>query len=165
MGASNSFNPNVIIPLVRRTYPTLVRSIPDEIYPVTLLPDRLANEVDKWNFLSKKRLKRQIRNFGNHWMHSVSINQLICTNGKVTHVNPKVFSIFSQDDVDSFMVELANLADLHGIVKLRKGEIWVKEATDPVNLNIDSRIMDGFMEKISGVAYVKVDTVIDPTLP
>ena len=137
----------------------------NESYPVALLPGKLEDEVGKWTFLSRKRLKRQIRNFGNHWLHSVSINQLICTDGKPTHVKPMVFHIYSQEDIDSFMVELANLADFHGIVKLRKGEIWVKEATDPVNLNIDSRIMDGFMKKISGVAYVKVDTVIDPTLP
>ena len=137
----------------------------NESYPVALLPGKLEDEVGKWTFLSRKRLKRQIRNFGNHWLHSVSINQLICTDGKPTHVKPMVFNIYGQEDIDSFMVELANLADFHGIVKLRKGEIWVKEATDPKDLNIDSRIMDGFMEKISGVEYVKVDTIIDPTLP
>ena len=160
MGASSSFNPNVIVPLIRRVYPSMIRpDIYNESYPVTLLPDRLADEVGKWNFLSKKRLKRQIRNFGNHWMHSVSINQLICTDGKPTHVKPRVFYIYSQEDIDSFMVELANLADFHGIVKLRKGEIWVKEATDPKDLNIDSRIMDGFMDRLHGRIEVKIVNV------
>lgn len=161
MGVSSSFNPNVVIPLIRRVYPSMmpVEGIYNEGYSVTLLPDRLADEVGKWTFLSKKRLKRQIRNFGNHWMHSVSINQLICTDGKVTHVKPRVFNIYTQEDIDSFMVELANLSDIHGIVKLRKGEIWVKEATDPKDLNIDSRIMDGFMDRLHGRIEVKIVNV------
>ena len=158
MDAAGSFNPNAIIPLIRRIYPSMIKptDIYNESYSVTLLPDFLADEVGKWNFLSKKRLKKQIRNFGNHWMHSVSINQLICTDGKPTHIKPRVFHIYTQEDIDSFMVELANLADLHGIVKLRKGEIWVKEVTDPKDLNIDPRIMDGFMDILHGRVEVKI---------
>ena len=136
---------NPIIPLIRRVLPSMVydeKSGPLELSPV------LVEMAEKWNFLSKRRLKMQLKNWGNSWKNNVVISKLICTDGKPTHFESKIHVVSNREDIDMFMVELANLADLHGIVKLTKGVIWVRQVTDPKQLNIDSRVMDWLMKRI-----------------
>ena len=118
---------------------------PDAQYP---LEERFVKEIGGWNFLSRRRLKHQIPNLQlSPWC--LSINKVICADGKKpTHFTSRSFNLFEESQRADFVVELGNLADLHGIIKLRKGNIWVREATDPKQLNIDPRVMDCLMERI-----------------
>lgn len=146
--------PNVVIPMMRRVFPSMVQqegqSGPMELPPV------LAKQAERWNFLSKRRLKMQLKNWGHRWQHNVFINKLIYTDGKPTHYESKVHVVFEKEDIDGFMVELANVADLHGIVKLHDGTIWVKQITDPKELNIDATIMERIMDRLRGRMELKI---------
>ncbi len=141
--------PSTMLPMVRRVFPTMIPDFPLE------LPSDFASQVEKWTFLSRKRLKRQIKNFGTHWKHSISINKLVCEEGKPMKFTSRTFTLFHEDSIEKFMVELANLADLHGIVKLRQGEIWVKQISSPDQLNIDVGIIERFVERMKEQVYVK----------
>ena len=152
----NSVSPNVVVPLVRRVFPSMV---PDGQSRPMELPPVLAKQAEKWNFLSKRRLKMQLKNWGHHWQHNVMINKLICTDGKPTHFESKTHAMFEKEDIDRFMVELANVADLHGIVKLHDGTIWVKQTTDPKELNIDATIMERIMDRLIGRVEIKIVNV------
>ena len=153
--------PSIMMPMVRRVFPSMVhdwQSGPME------LPDVLAKQAEKWNFLSKRRLKMQLKNWGNRWQHTVGINKSIYTDGKPTHFESKTHALFEREDIDWFMVELANLADLHGIVKLHNGTVWVKQTTDPKELNIDATIMERFVEGMKErmrVKFTKVDFTLE----
>ena len=154
----NPISPNVVIPLVRRVFPSMVQqegqSRPMELPPV------LAKQAEKWNFLSKRRLKMQLKNWGHRWQHNVVINKLIYTDGKPTHFESKTHVVFEREDIDMFMVELANIADLHGIVKLHDGgTIWVKQTTNPKELNIDATIMEKIMDRLIGRTEIKIVNV------
>lgn len=150
-------SPNVIIPMIRRVFPSMVH---DGQSGLMELPPVLAKQAEKWNFLSKRRLKMQLKNWGHQWQHNVVINKLIYTNGKPTHFESKTHVVFGKEDIDSFMVELANVADLHGIVKLHDGgTIWVKQTTDPNELNIDAKIMEKIMDRLRGRMEIKIVNV------
>lgn len=154
----NSVSPNVVIPTIRRVFPSMVQ-VEGHAGPMEL-PPVLAKQAEKWNFLSKRRLKMQLKNWGHCWQHNVVINKLIYTDGKPTHFESKIHVVFEKDDIDLFMVELANVADLHGIVKLHNGgTIWVKQTTDPKELNIDATIMERIMDRLIGRTEIKIVNV------
>ena len=52
------------------------------------------------------------------------------------------------DRKDDFMVELANISDLHGIIKMREGEIWLRKVSDTRELNIDATTMNRISAKL-----------------
>ena len=151
-------SPNVIIPMMRRVFPSMVQqegqSGPMELPPV------LAKQAEEWNFLSKRRLKMQLKNWGHCWQHNVVINKLICTNGKPTHFESKTHVVFEREDIDRFMVQRANVADIHGIVKLQHdGVSLVKQTTNSKELNIDATIMERIMDRLIGRMEIKIVNV------
>lgn len=148
--------PVPLIPMVRRVFPSMVHD--GQSGPMEL-PEALAKQAEKWNFLSKRRLKMQLKNWGHRWQHTAFINKLIYTDGKPTHFESKTYVLFEREDIDRFMVELANIADLHGIVKLHNGTVWVKQTTDPKDLNIDATIMERIMDRLLGRVEVKIVNV------
>ena len=155
------YTPQVVMPMIRRVFPSMMSSgmEPGHRYP---LVEQFSKEIGGWNFLSKRRLKHQIPNVQlNLWC--ISINKVICTDGKPTHFTTREFNLLEEEGRNDFMAELGNLADLHGIIRLKKGVIWVKQATDPKQLNIDPRVMDGLMERIKEQCQVKYNKV-DRTL-
>ena len=104
-------------------------------------------------------MKMHLKNWWHPWRHNVVINKLIYTDGKPTHYESKTHVVFEKEDIDKFMVELANVADLHGIVRLPSGTIWVKQTTEPKELNIDATIMDKIMNLLRGRMEVKIFNV------
>ena len=149
------YTSQVVMPMLRRVYPTLMRAsdvgVPSGTYP---LDENFVKEIEGWSFLSKRRLKHQIPNIQlSLWC--LSINKVICTDGKPTHFTSRAFNLMGEEGRNDFMVELGNLADLHGIIKLKKGVIWVKQTTDTRQLNIDPRVMDGLMKRIKALCQAK----------
>lgn len=141
-----AYMPNVVIPMVRRVYPTMMSSRldPNERYP---LAEKFVKEIGGWNFLSRRRLKHQLPNWHLNGF-CLSVNRVICTDGKPTQFMTKDYKVGNPDQREEFMMDLANLADIHGIVKLKQGVIWVRQTTDPSQLNIDNRLMDAIMKRI-----------------
>lgn len=151
------YTPQVVMPMLRQVFPSMMQAKvdPNEKYP---LEGHIAKQISNWGFLSRRRLKHQIPNVQlNLWC--MSINKVICAGEKPTHFTSRAFNLLEEDGRNDFMVELGNLADLHGIIRLKKGVIWVKRATDTKQLNIDPRIMDGLMERIKEQCQVKYNKV------
>ena len=158
------YTPQVVLPMLRKVFPSMMAygNDPNEQYP---LWEGLVKEIAGWNFLSRRRLKMQIPN----WLLdacTASIHKVIFTDGVPTHFTIRRFWMMDDAQREQFMMELANVADLHGIIKLKRGMIWVRQTTDPRQLNIDPRVMDGLMEQIRkecGIVIKRVNTTL--TLP
>ncbi len=53
----------------------------------------------------------------------------------------KITDFMMPRDREKLYLKLANLSDTHGILSLYCGTIWLAEAKDPKNLNIDADVM------------------------
>lgn len=148
------YTPQVVMPMIRRVFPSMMSSSlePGHRYP---LIEQFAKEIGGWNFLSRRRLKHQLPNWVLDGWYG-TINRVICTNGTPTHFTFSQYNMLDERQREDFLAELGNLADLHGIIKLKRGVIWVKQTTDTKQLNIDPRVMDGLMERIKEQCQVKL---------
>lgn len=61
---------------------------------------------------------------------------------RATHKRVQMFVLPNGEE--TAFVELARLSDLHGVVGLYSGSIWLKRVSDPEELNIDADVMDMF---------------------
>ena len=155
------YTPQIVMPMIRQVFPSMMSSSlePGHRYP---LVEQFAKEIGGWNFLSRRRLKHQIPNWVLDRWYCI-INRVICTNGTPTHFTTSQYNMLDERQREDFLAELGNLADLHGIIKLKRGTIWVKQTTDTRQLNIDPRVMDGLMERIKELCrpkYNKVDMTL-----
>ena len=55
--------------------------------------------------------------------------------------NKKMTAFMMPKDREKLYLKLADLSDTHGILSLYCGTIWLAEAKDPKNLNIDAEVM------------------------
>ena len=161
MSNNNYYLPNVVMPMIRKVFPSMVSSSLETglRYP---LAEQFSKEIGGWNFLSRRRLKHQIPNWVLDGWYG-TINRVICTNGTPTHFTSSQYNLMDERQREDFIAELGNLADLHGIIKMKRGVIWVKQTTETKQLNIDPRVMDGLMERIKELFRVKYKNV-DKTL-
>ena len=125
----NEIDNSGILPLVHRIYPMKIPMCYDDI-----------EYLRGCDFLSKTRLKRLLKT----WKPSfngrrIAVHVVEYENSKPISKKTKVF-VFPESN-DDFIVELANLSDLHGIIKMSNGSIWLREVNDPMKLNIDATIM------------------------
>ena len=109
--------------------------------------DNEAEQLRGCTFLSKSRLKRLIKTwrpiakYGGTFIAVVEYES-----GKPTSKTWEKFRIPEQND--DFIVKLANLSDLHGIIKMHSGHIWLRKVNDPRELNIDETIVDRIANKM-----------------
>ena len=98
------------------------------------------------NFLTKERIMQRLLEWkpirSLVWVHT-----LLCDfDGKATHKRSEMFVL--PKDEDAIILKLANLSDLHGIVGLNSGSLWLTRTSDPSELNIDADVIDALMRKI-----------------
>ena len=72
--------------------------------------------------------------------------------GKPTHKRSKMFVLPNGEE--NISTELANLSDLHGIVALYSGSLWLARTSDPSELNIDDEVM-GRIQEIVKIASME----------
>lgn len=146
--AAQNYLPNVVMPMIRRIYPSMVSS---ESIATTNVPlaDLEIQKLRGCTFLSNRRLKKSIKNF--HPKGLVNIIKVFYENG-IPYKHIKIFSYPAE--VESFMVELATLADLHGIIKLSGHSIWLKQIEDVKNLNVDDKLIDRLSRSLTGKGFV-----------
>lgn len=139
--------PNIQVPGLRRIFPTMV---PEDKVEIPIM-GVLSDEISKWGFLSRKRIKRRIC----QWRPSrnlVRINKVFFKNGSPEKYTTKTFNVSSENGMGDFMVALANLSDIHGIIRLRMGEIWMRQVNDSNELNVDSRVVDRIVQRIQSAS-------------
>ncbi len=117
----------------------------------TLPPNSNAKD---WEFISRNKLKRiSIKNmkYDRH-TGGLYIAKLILddTTRLPTHYDEK-----RVETIDEFVETLGGYADIYGIVRMNNGTIWVKEANDISELNIDHKIMERFVARLKKVGFGK----------
>jgi len=145
------YTPNVLMPMLRRIYPTMMSA--SSITPMTVpgkVRDRIwENEVNKLRgcgFLSRNRIKNLLKGWRPNRLGIVYINVVEYENFEPAWKTMQAFQI--PDKKEEFIVELANLSDLHGIIRMSGSEIWVRKVNDQKELNIDDVIMDRIFTKL-----------------
>ena len=146
--AAQVYAANVVIPMIRRIYPSMMSSESIANLNVPLADIEIQN-LRGCKFLSNRRLKKGIKDF--HPKGVVNIIKVFQENG-IPYKNVKAFCYPAE--VDSFMVELATLADLHGIVKFSGHSIWLKQIEDVKNLNVDDKLIDRLSRSLTGKGFV-----------
>ena len=145
---NQGYLPNVVMPMVRRIYPSMVSS--ESIANLNIpLADIEIKKLRGCKFLSHGRLKRAIKDFRPKGL--VNIIKVFQENG-IPYKNVAAFAY--PTEFDSFMVELATLADLHGIVKFSGHSIWVKQVEDVKDLNVDDKLIDRLSRSLTGRGFV-----------
>ena len=151
----NYYTPKVVIPMLRRIYPTLVNA--NDITPMgggktrTRVWDYEIDSLRGCGFLSKNRLKKLLKTWnpgkcsGNRW---ISINVVEYEGALPTWKTSQVFYI--PEKRDDFIVELANLSDLHGIIKMSGNAMWVRKAENSDELNIDATTLNRISLRLGG---------------
>ena len=146
--AAQVYAANVVIPMIRRIYPSMMSSESIDNLNIPLSNIEIQN-LRGCKFLSHGRLKRAIKNFRPKGL--VNIIRVFQENG-IPYKNVKAFCY--PTEFDSFMVELATLADLHGIIKFSGHSIWVKQIEDVKNLNVDDKLIDRLSRSLTGKGFV-----------
>ena len=129
--------PNVVMPLLRRVYPSMIGGAGLSREYTMPLADCEKERFYQCTFLSTNKLKKLLRT----WRPDKTINLIKLDferNEPIKRVN--LYSI--PKELDDFIVELASLSDLHGIVKVAGNAIWMKQAKDNKDLNVDDRMVD-----------------------
>ena len=101
------------------------------------------------NFLTKEYIMQRLLD----WKPSrglVTIHTFLGNfSGKATHKQSQMFVLPKGED--AIISKLANLSDLHGIVGLYFGSLWLSKVSCSEDLNIDADVMDRF-QKILRIA-------------
>ena len=75
----------------------------------------------------------------------VSIHTLLCDfDGKPTHKRSQMFVLPKGEEL--IFTELANLSDIHGLIALYSGTLWLARTSNPSELNIDADVMNRLQE-------------------
>ena len=144
------YTPNVVMPMLKRVYPTLMRASDIGIMGGGKIRDRVwddeARRLRGCCFLSRRRLKNLLKGWRPNKRGMVGIVVWEYENMEPTWKTKQEFPI--PDKKDDFIVELANLSDLHGIIRMCGSQIWVRKVRDPRELNIDATTIDRITRKL-----------------
>ena len=142
---TNYYTPKAVIPMLKRIYPTMIME--EGIIHHNRIWDDEVEQLRGCTFLSKSRLKRLIKTwrpiakYGGIFIAVVEYEA-----GKPTSKTWEKFRI--PEKTDDFIVKLANLSDLHGIIKMHTGHIWLRKVNDPKELNIDATTLNRISMKL-----------------
>ena len=104
-------------------------------------------------FLSKKWIMDRLKYEWKPMRGLVTIHVLFGESmGKPMHKRSKMFVLPNGEETIS--TELANLSDLHGIVALYSGSLWLARTSDSSELNIDDEVM-GRIQEIVRIASIE----------
>ncbi len=98
------------------------------------------------NFLTKEWIMQRLLDW-KPVRGLVSIHTLLRDfDEKATHKKSQMFVLPNWED--AIISKLANLSDLHGIVGLQSGSLWLARTSNPSELNIDADVMDRFQKML-----------------
>lgn len=137
-------NPGPIMPMLRRVYPTLMDA---NLVGKCRIYEKDAERLKNCTFLSRGRIKTALREWDGNRSYAL-VNIIECENGEPKWRTPKLFRL--PEKREDFLAELACLADLHGIVKMSRNEVYVRQIDKVEDLNIDVRLIDAFDRALGG---------------
>ena len=113
------------------------------------LYSRYYGEIARKKAMSLSQVKKSIRDFDMRFL-SVVVVTLCGKEGGEGDEHPrakaKARRFLFDGGADEFAAEMGMLADLHCIVKMGNGIIWVKRAMDTRELNIDEKVLNRMLK-------------------
>jgi len=144
------YTPKMVMPMLKRVFPTLMDPSSIDIMGEGKIRDKVwydeADRLRGCTFLSRSRLKKCLKGWKPFKNGRISIVVVEYDDFGPRWKTMERFSF--PDKKDDFMVELANLSDLHGIIRMGVGSIWLRAVNDTRELNIDAAIMDRISAKL-----------------
>lgn len=137
-------NPSPIMPMLRRVYPTLMDA---NLSGRCRIYEKDAELFKACTFLSRGRIKNALRKWDGSRSFAL-VNIIEYENGEPTWMTRKIFRLPAKRE--AFIAELACLADLHGIIKISRNEVYVRQIGKVEDLNIDVRLIDAFDRALGG---------------
>ena len=117
------------------------------------LTAREREQLGSAGFLTKEQLMDSLKLQWKPFNGLITIHILSRDgDGKPTHKRSQIFVL--PNGQENIFTELANLSDLHGIVALYSGSLWLARTSDPSELNIDDEVM-GRIQEIIRVASIE----------
>lgn len=104
--------------------------------------------------LSPTKIKRALKEFPPRFS-SIAIVVAKPTEGGCEYYTPKVFDL--NCDHEAFASEMGMLADLHCIVKLGNNVIWLRQAGEPNELNIDDKVLNRMLKLFAPIPTARVE--------
>lgn len=138
------YKPSVVIPMLRRVYPTMMDA---NLSGRCKLYEKDAELLKSCVFLSRGRIKNALREWDGNRSFAL-VNIIEYENGEPKWRTPKLFRL--PEKREAFIAELACLADLHGIIKMSRNEVYVRQIDKVEDLNIDVRLVDAFDRALGG---------------
>ena len=151
MSDNTVYTPNAVIPMIRRVFPSMIHMtrIKEQCgvahkYP--LIPWEVEMLRGR-KFMSRTQLKKRFKELKPSCY--IEINRV--EDGVAGELGNRVSKWYQlPEKFEDFIVELANLADRYGIIKVSNGTLWVKEAKEVGELNLDERVMDAYNKLYKG---------------
>ena len=95
--------------------------------------------------MSLSQVKKSIRDFDIRFS-SVIVATLYNNEDEHSRTRAQARRFSFDGDADEFAAEMGMLADLHCIVKMGNGIIWVKSTKDTRELNIDEKVLNRMLK-------------------
>ena len=112
------------------------------------LYSKYYGEIALKKAMSLSQVKKSIRDFDMRFL-SVVVATLQDKDGEgdeCSRAKAKARRFLFDGGADEFAAEMGMLADLHCIVKIGNGIIWVKRAMDTRELNIDEKVLNRMLK-------------------
>ena len=114
-----------------------------------LLYSKYYWEISLKKAMSLSQMKKSIQDFDARY--SSVVVATLCDDGKLdecsrARARARARRFYFDGDVDEFAAEMGMLADLHCIVKIGNGIIWVKSTKDAKELNIDEKVLNRMLK-------------------
>lgn len=112
-----------------------------------LLYSKHYEDISRKKAMSLSQVKKSIRDFDMRF--SSVVVAILCDKEGLdecprTKAHARRFSF--DGDADEFAAEMGMLADLHCIVKMGNGIIWIKSTMDTRELNIDEKVLNRMLK-------------------
>jgi hypothetical protein len=152
MSNNTVYTPNAVIPMIRRVFPSMIHTsrLDREQCGVAHKYPLIPWEVEMLRgrkFMSRSQLKKRFKELKPSCY--IEINKV--EDGDTGELENRVSKWYQlPEKFEDFVVELANLADRYGIIKVSNGTLWVKEAKEIGELNLDERVMDAYNRLYKG---------------
>lgn len=146
MSDNTVYTPNMVIPMIMRVFPSMIHTsrIDKELCGVAHKYSLIPQEVEMLRgrkFMSRTQLKKRFKELKPSCY--IEINKVEA--GDTGELENRVSKWYQLPEMfEDFVVSLANLADRHGIIKVSNGTLWVKEAKEVGELNLDDRVLDAY---------------------
>lgn len=121
-----------------------------------LLYSKYYKEIYLKKAMSLSQVKKAIRDFDMQ-SSSVVVATLCGKEDECLRTKAMARRFFFDVDSDDFVAEMGMLADLHCIVKIGNGIIWIRSTMDTNELNIDDKVLNRMLKWFKPIPTARME--------